>query len=80
MYSGFQLNEMLEEKVRPYIQKIDNSVLSKPIVLQSHTQEQKVCPLTFPFQLLFNYFRYCLELCIDRIGKKERKNIRKQLV
>ncbi|KAB1201652.1 hypothetical protein CJ030_MR0G001712 [Morella rubra] len=38
-----KLNEMLEEKVRPYIQKIDNSVLSKPIVLQSHTQEQKNC-------------------------------------
>jgi hypothetical protein len=38
----FQLNEMLEEKVRPYIQDIDNEVLSKPIVLRSQNQEQKV--------------------------------------
>ncbi|KAG2681905.1 hypothetical protein I3843_11G165700 [Carya illinoinensis] len=36
-----KLNEMLKEKVRPYIQNIDNGVLSKPIVLQSQKQEQK---------------------------------------
>ncbi|XP_062170848.1 uncharacterized protein LOC133876558 [Alnus glutinosa] len=36
-----KLNEMLEEKVRPYIQNIDNEVLSKPIVLRSQNQEQK---------------------------------------
>lgn len=48
----FQLNEMLEEKVRPYIQNIDNEVLSKPIVLRSQNQEQKVFPHTF----LFTYY------------------------
>uniref|UniRef100_A0A7N2LXN2 Uncharacterized protein n=1 Tax=Quercus lobata TaxID=97700 RepID=A0A7N2LXN2_QUELO len=32
---------MLEEKVQPYIQNIDNGILSKPIVLQSQNQEHK---------------------------------------
>ncbi|XP_030929677.1 uncharacterized protein LOC115955619 isoform X2 [Quercus lobata] len=36
-----KLNEMLEEKVQPYIQNIDNGILSKPIVLQSQNQEHK---------------------------------------
>ncbi|XP_039170973.1 uncharacterized protein LOC104448465 [Eucalyptus grandis] len=39
-----KLNEMLEEKVRPYIQDIDSSVLSRPIVLQSKAQDQKRKP------------------------------------
>ena len=43
LYFNFQLNEMLEEKVQPYIQNIDNGILSKPIVLQSQNQEHKVC-------------------------------------
>ncbi|KAI3466102.1 hypothetical protein Pfo_022765 [Paulownia fortunei] len=30
-----KLNEMLKEKVKPYLQNIDNSVLPQPIVLQS---------------------------------------------
>ncbi|KAK4768056.1 hypothetical protein SAY87_003197 [Trapa incisa] len=38
-----KLNEMLEEKVRPYIQDIENGVLSRPIVLQQ-TQDQKRKP------------------------------------
>ncbi|KAJ0045563.1 hypothetical protein Pint_04583 [Pistacia integerrima] len=29
-----KLNEMLEEKVRPYIQNIDNTVLSQPILMK----------------------------------------------
>jgi hypothetical protein len=36
-----KLNEMLVEKVQPYLQNIDNGILSKPIVLQSQNQEQK---------------------------------------
>ncbi|KAL5565249.1 hypothetical protein UlMin_028413 [Ulmus minor] len=36
-----KLNEMLEEKVRPYIQNADNAVLSRPIVLQSQDQNLK---------------------------------------
>ncbi|PKI37646.1 uncharacterized protein LOC116213270 [Punica granatum] len=37
-----KLNEMLEEKVRPYIQEIDEGVLSRPIVLQpTHDHKRK---------------------------------------
>ncbi|KAJ8755077.1 hypothetical protein K2173_016707 [Erythroxylum novogranatense] len=36
-----KLNEMLEEKVRPFLQNIDNAVLSRPIVLQSPNQDKK---------------------------------------
>ncbi|TYJ20906.1 hypothetical protein E1A91_A08G028600v1 [Gossypium mustelinum] len=36
-----KLNEMLEEKVRPYIQNIDNGVLPQPIVIPSQTGNQK---------------------------------------
>ncbi|KAK3198543.1 hypothetical protein Dsin_021958 [Dipteronia sinensis] len=36
-----KLNEMLEEKVRPYIQNSDNSVLSQPILIQSQNKDQK---------------------------------------
>ncbi|OMO73278.1 hypothetical protein COLO4_27185 [Corchorus olitorius] len=36
-----KLNEMLEEKVRPYIQKIENSVLPQPIVIRPQSQNQK---------------------------------------
>ncbi|PHT72997.1 hypothetical protein T459_23782 [Capsicum annuum] len=38
-----KLNKMLEEKVRPYIQNIDNTVLPQPIVMESErNQDQKV--------------------------------------
>ncbi|KAM1655471.1 hypothetical protein ACFX1Q_008344 [Malus domestica] len=36
-----RLNEMLEEKVRPYMQSIDSGTLSQPIILQSQDQNQK---------------------------------------
>ncbi|XP_006358975.1 uncharacterized protein [Solanum tuberosum] len=37
-----KLNKMLEEKVRPYIQNIDNAVLPQPIVMESErNQDQK---------------------------------------
>ncbi|KAA8526821.1 hypothetical protein F0562_008950 [Nyssa sinensis] len=37
-----KLNEMLEEKLQPYIQNIDNDVLSRPIIIQSQkNQDQK---------------------------------------
>ncbi|KAM2058446.1 hypothetical protein ACFX16_031023 [Malus domestica] len=36
-----RLNEMLEEKVRPYMQNIDSGTLSQPIILQSQDQNQK---------------------------------------
>ncbi|KAK9268476.1 hypothetical protein L1049_000227 [Liquidambar formosana] len=36
-----KLNEMLEEKVQPYIQNIDSGVLSQPIIIQSQNQDQK---------------------------------------
>ncbi|TQD78689.1 hypothetical protein C1H46_035740 [Malus baccata] len=39
-----RLNEMLEEKVRPYMQSIDSGTLSQPIILQSQDQNQKVSP------------------------------------
>lgn len=46
-----QLNEMLAEKVRPYMQKIDGGTLSQPIILPPQDQNQKVLPL-FPFTLI----------------------------
>ncbi|KAK4387085.1 hypothetical protein Sango_2579100 [Sesamum angolense] len=36
-----KLNEMLREKVEPYLQNIDNGVLPQPIVLQSQNHAQK---------------------------------------
>lgn len=36
-----KLNELLEEKVRPYLSSFDNGVLPGPIVLQSQPQDQK---------------------------------------
>lgn len=40
---GMQLNEMLEEKVGPYMKSIDNAALSRPIILQnSQDQNRKV--------------------------------------
>ncbi|KAL2247511.1 UNVERIFIED_CONTAM: hypothetical protein Sindi_2603400 [Sesamum indicum] len=36
-----KLNEMLKEKVEPYLQNIDNGVLPQPIVLQSQNHDQK---------------------------------------
>ncbi|KAM2987372.1 hypothetical protein FF2_007548 [Malus domestica] len=36
-----RLNEMLEEKIRPYMQSIDSGTLSQPIILQSQDQNQK---------------------------------------
>ncbi|GMH24949.1 hypothetical protein Nepgr_026792 [Nepenthes gracilis] len=39
-----KLNEMIEEKVKPYIQNVDSSVLSRPIVMQSSDQNQKRKP------------------------------------
>lgn len=36
-----RLNEMLEEKVRPYMQNIDSGILSQPIILPSQDQNQK---------------------------------------
>ncbi|KAJ0045567.1 hypothetical protein Pint_04587 [Pistacia integerrima] len=36
-----KLNEMLEEKVRPYIQNIDNTVLSQPILMKQQNKNQK---------------------------------------
>ncbi|KAJ6966422.1 hypothetical protein NC652_004089 [Populus alba x Populus x berolinensis] len=36
-----KLNEMLEEKVRPYIQNISNGALPRPILIQSQKQDKK---------------------------------------
>ncbi|XP_062090449.1 uncharacterized protein LOC133796801 [Humulus lupulus] len=36
-----KLNELLEEKVRPYVRNIDNAVLSQPVILKSQDQNQK---------------------------------------
>ncbi|KDP45889.1 hypothetical protein JCGZ_15333 [Jatropha curcas] len=36
-----KLNEILEEKVRPYIQNINNAVLSRPIIMQSQNKDKK---------------------------------------
>lgn len=37
-----KLNKMLEEKIRPYIQNIDNAILPQPIVMESErNQDQK---------------------------------------
>ncbi|CAH9083257.1 unnamed protein product [Cuscuta epithymum] len=35
-----KLNKMLEEKVQPYIQNIDNGVLSQPIIIKKETQKK----------------------------------------
>ncbi|KAG6793828.1 hypothetical protein POTOM_003052 [Populus tomentosa] len=40
-----KLNEMLEEKVRPYIQNISNGALPRPILIQSQKQDKKVSTL-----------------------------------
>ncbi|KAB5521427.1 hypothetical protein DKX38_025746 [Salix brachista] len=37
-----KLNEMLEEKVRPYIQNISNGALPRPILIPSQNQDNKV--------------------------------------
>ncbi|CAA2954537.1 Embryo defective 2737 [Olea europaea subsp. europaea] len=38
-----KLNEMLKEKVQPYLQNVDNSVLPRPILLQTQSnQDQKI--------------------------------------
>ncbi|XP_027341065.1 uncharacterized protein LOC113854328 isoform X1 [Abrus precatorius] len=36
-----KFNEMLEAKVKPYIQDIDNTILSEPIFLKSQNQDQR---------------------------------------
>ncbi|ONI12709.1 hypothetical protein PRUPE_4G179900 [Prunus persica] len=41
-----RLNEMLEEKVRPYMQNIDSGILSQPIILPSQDQNQKYLVIT----------------------------------
>lgn len=63
-----QLNEMLAEKVRPYMQKIDGGSLSQPIILPPQDQNQKVLPL-FPFTLYYSrqaliYSDYTLQKCL----------------
>ncbi|RVW21912.1 hypothetical protein CK203_101030 [Vitis vinifera] len=45
-----KLNETLKEKVQPYIQSIDNGVLSQPIIIQSSNQDQKMLELGFEAQ------------------------------
>ncbi|KAL9403648.1 hypothetical protein Peur_000620 [Populus x canadensis] len=40
-----KLNEMLEEKVRPYIQNISNGALPRPILIQSQKQDKRVSTL-----------------------------------
>ena len=42
-----QLNEMLEAKVKPYIQDIDNAVLPEPILLKPQNQEKVSLSLCF---------------------------------
>lgn len=44
---GLQLNEMLEEKLRPYVEEIDNGELSRPIIIQQ-AKDQKVSIYLFP--------------------------------
>ncbi|XP_065862104.1 uncharacterized protein [Euphorbia lathyris] len=36
-----KLNEILEEKVRPYVQNVNNGVLSQPILIQSPNKDKK---------------------------------------
>lgn len=45
-----QLNELLEEKVRPYIQNINSGALPRPIIIQPQNQDKKVSP-SFPLLL-----------------------------
>lgn len=40
--SVFQLNELLEEKVRPHIKSIDNGALPQPIIIKSEEQDKQV--------------------------------------
>uniref|UniRef100_A0A2P2KZK0 Uncharacterized protein LOC105129218 n=1 Tax=Rhizophora mucronata TaxID=61149 RepID=A0A2P2KZK0_RHIMU len=42
-----KLNEMLEEKVRPYIQNVDGTVISRPIMVQQQNQDKKVWLFSF---------------------------------
>lgn len=46
---GLQVNETLEEKVQPYIQNMNNAVLSQPIFLQQQTEDKKVSPSSLGF-------------------------------
>lgn len=43
---GFQLNKMLEEKLQPYIQNIENGVLPQPILAAPQNNDQKVHPFS----------------------------------
>lgn len=47
-----KVNEMLEEKLQPYIQNIDNEVLSEPILLKSQKQE-KVLSLSLSLSVFY---------------------------
>ena len=63
-----QLNEMLEEKVQPYIQDISNGVLSEPILLKPQNQDKKVSLSLSPCVCLSRFtFRLCM---LDRIDSQ----------
>ncbi|CAI0408390.1 unnamed protein product, partial [Linum tenue] len=49
-----KLNQMLEEKVQPYIKDADNGILSQPIVLQPQNQQKEVSPLVLYFHCAEN--------------------------
>ncbi|KHM99459.1 hypothetical protein glysoja_039350 [Glycine soja] len=48
-----KLNEMLEAKVKPYIQDIDNVVLPEPILLKPQNQEKVFLSLCFLISFCF---------------------------
>ncbi|KAI3804819.1 hypothetical protein L1987_26653 [Smallanthus sonchifolius] len=48
-----QLNKMLEEKLQPYIQNIENGVLPQPILAGPPKNDQKVLPIFFQLQSMF---------------------------
>lgn len=57
-----QLNELLEEKVRPYIQNINSGALPRPIIIQPQNQDKKVSP-SFPLLL----WLYCNVTSINKL-------------
>lgn len=63
---GLQLNEMLEEKLRPYVEEIDNGELSRPIIIQQ-AKDQKVSIYLFPDPEIWIMLLYIGCKCIKQM-------------
>lgn len=60
-----QMNEMLEEKMQPYIQNIDKEVLSEPILLKPKKQDKV---FFLPFSVCVSYPGFTFVDCACWLG------------